>query len=283
MLKHIQAKDTYLKSIIIGNLFGVDIMEEAVEICKLRLFLKLVAQLDSYDQIEPLPDIDFNIRSGNTLVGFASLEEVKRALGSDLVQQLALPKIETRADLADRAFRSFRQMQTRYEIPAREYSVAKTELRKQLDALRDELDGYLAIQYGVDTTLHSVFDQWRLDNQPFHWFVEFYGIMHRGGFNIIVGNPPYIEIPKSFSRAMLRDKFTTALDKWSRDEDVYVLVVERSEELLSERGKFGNDSPAVYNIFNEATFQLAPTPVGDGTRSLVVGQFRSYTKCIIRE
>ena len=41
------SKDYFiLKSIIIGNLYGVDIMEEAVEICKLRLFLKLVAQLD---------------------------------------------------------------------------------------------------------------------------------------------------------------------------------------------------------------------------------------------
>ena len=55
-------------------------MEEAVEICKLRLFLKLVAQLDSYDQIEPLPDIDFNIRAGNTLIGFTSLDEVQKAL-----------------------------------------------------------------------------------------------------------------------------------------------------------------------------------------------------------
>ena len=47
-------------------------MEEAVEICKLRLFLKLVAQVETFqDRIEPLPDIDFNIRAGNTLVGFA--------------------------------------------------------------------------------------------------------------------------------------------------------------------------------------------------------------------
>ena len=38
-----------LKSIIVNNLFGVDIMEEAVEICKLRLFLKLVAQVDSIE------------------------------------------------------------------------------------------------------------------------------------------------------------------------------------------------------------------------------------------
>ena len=66
-----------LKSIIIGNLYGVDIMEEAVEICKLRLFLKLVAQLKTYDQIEPLPDIDFNVRAGNTLVGFTTLQEIR--------------------------------------------------------------------------------------------------------------------------------------------------------------------------------------------------------------
>src|SRR3989449_11100406 len=73
-----------LKSIIVNNLYGVDIMEEAVEICKLRLFLKLVAQLDSQDRIEPLPDIDFNIRAGNTLVGYARYADVEKAVGSKL-------------------------------------------------------------------------------------------------------------------------------------------------------------------------------------------------------
>jgi len=71
-----------LKAIIVNNLFGVDIMEEAVEICKLRLFLKLVAQVESQDRIEPLPDIDFNIRAGNTLVGYARYEDVKKAVTS---------------------------------------------------------------------------------------------------------------------------------------------------------------------------------------------------------
>ena len=71
-----------LKSIIVNNLFGVDIMEEAVKICKLRLFLKLVAQLESQDRVEPLPDVDFNIRAGNTLVGYARYDDVKRAADS---------------------------------------------------------------------------------------------------------------------------------------------------------------------------------------------------------
>ena len=76
-----------LKSIIVNNLYGVDIMEEAVEICRLRLFLKLAAQLESYDQIEPLPDIDFNIQPGNTLVGFTSAASVRRAMEIDLKGQ----------------------------------------------------------------------------------------------------------------------------------------------------------------------------------------------------
>ena len=78
--KHPSERYFILKSIVLNNLYGVDIMEEAVEICKLRLFLKLVAQLETYDQIEPLPDIDFNVRAGNTLVGFTSLDAVRQAM-----------------------------------------------------------------------------------------------------------------------------------------------------------------------------------------------------------
>ena len=33
-------------------------------------------------------------------------------------------------------------------------------------------------------------------HQPFHWFVEFYGIMSKGGFDVVVGNPPYVEYSK---------------------------------------------------------------------------------------
>ena len=98
---HASERYFILKSIMIGNLYGVDIMEEAVEICKLRLFLKLVAQVERKEDIEPLPDIDFNVRSGNMLVGFASLGEVKEALGGDLIKQQSLPQIEGRAKAAD--------------------------------------------------------------------------------------------------------------------------------------------------------------------------------------
>ncbi len=101
-----------LKAIIVNNLYGVDIMEEAVEICKLRLFLKLVAQVESQDRIEPLPDIDFNIRAGNTLVGYARYDDVKKAVSSKLDFGDAMSRIEDKAKVLDSAVELFRKQQT---------------------------------------------------------------------------------------------------------------------------------------------------------------------------
>jgi len=63
------------KRIITDNLFGVDIMDEAVEIAKLRLFLALVAAANNVDDLEPLPNIDFNIQAGNSLIGLIRVNE----------------------------------------------------------------------------------------------------------------------------------------------------------------------------------------------------------------
>ena len=77
------------KSIILRNLYGVDIMVEATEIAKLRLFLKMVAVVDVDRRadnlgLDPLPDIDFNIRCGNTLVGYANKEQLARSLNGSV-------------------------------------------------------------------------------------------------------------------------------------------------------------------------------------------------------
>ncbi len=209
--KHPSERYFILKSIIINNLFGVDIMEEATEICKLRLFLKLVAQVEKVEQIEPLPDMDFNIRAGNTLVGFASMEQVKKSMQGDMIKLLELPHIEESAEIAARAFQQFRAQQTKHggKITAED----KQDLRQQLAKLDAELDRFLASEYGVDVSEEqhhggtgvppvgkhgqdaraTNFEKWKASHQPFHWLVEFYSIIHNGGFDVIIGNPPYVE------------------------------------------------------------------------------------------
>lgn len=186
-----------LKSIILNNLYAVDIMEEAVEICKLRLFLKLAAQVEpdaARDNlgIEPLPDIDFNIRAGNTLVGYATYDEVKRAITSGLDFDNAMEKIAVKAADLQQTFDKFRQLQTEGDgsVPA----AHKLELQKRLKALEDELNRHLAGEYGVKVSDKAAYAQWVKTHQPFHWFIQFYGILNGGGFDVIIGNPPYVEL-----------------------------------------------------------------------------------------
>ena len=228
-----------LKSIVLNNLYGVDIMAEAVEICKLRLFLKLVAQLESYDQIEPLPDIDFNIRAGNTLVGFTSLEAVRRAITMEPDGQhralygedhATLDRIAESAEIASRAFDQFRQQQTALggEVTAADKAV----LRSKLDALEAELNRFLAVEYQIDPQDDATYTAWRHTHQPFHWFVEFNGIMNRGGFDVIVGNPPYVEYRK------IRSSYSVFGLDTVRCGNLYALVWERSIQLGS-RGYMG--------------------------------------------
>ena len=50
-------------------------MDEATEIARLRLFLALVSSAQSREQLEPLPNIDFNIMTGNSLIGLLSVDD----------------------------------------------------------------------------------------------------------------------------------------------------------------------------------------------------------------
>ena len=101
-----------LKSIIINNLYGVDIMDEAIEICKLRLFLKMVSQIDDVKQIEPLPDIDFNIQAGNTLVGYATYDAVEKPETGRFDFENAMERIREKAEDVKILFQEFRRQQT---------------------------------------------------------------------------------------------------------------------------------------------------------------------------
>jgi hypothetical protein len=223
-----------LKSIILNNLYAVDIMEEAVEICKLRLFLKLAAQVEpdiGKDNlgIEPLPDIDFNIRAGNSLVGYATYDEVKKAVTSSFDFGNAMEKISVKAADLQQTFDKFRQLQTEGDgsVPAAD----KLELQKRLKALEDELNRYLAGEYGVNVKDKAAFAAWVKSHQPFHWFIQFYGILARGGFDVSIGNPPYVET-KNVEYAV-RGFQTVSCG------DLYALCMERSSRLLVAAGRLG--------------------------------------------
>jgi hypothetical protein len=237
--QHPNEKYFIFRTIILHNLYGVDIMDEAAEICELRLFLKLAAQVEPDSSkpnygIEPLPDLDFNIRVGNTLIGYTTREQTRRSLEADLHRQFSWREIEEKADLADRASKMFQEMQDDYDMKPHEFAEAKVNLQRRLQELREALDSSLAGEYGVKhTATAAALKSWRRTHKPFHWFAEFFGIMNSGGFDVNIGNPPYVEYAKVKQEYVLRGFETEECG------NLYSFVAERCFAILRRGGRFG--------------------------------------------
>lgn len=220
-----------LKRIIVQNLHGVDIMDEAVEICKLRLFLKLVAQVDDVTQLEPLPDVDFNIRAGNTLVGFATRSEIEDAtrqqhrLSLDLNDQIKA--IDSLVEKCADAFANFQAAQFSSDRDAEKFS--KLVLIDLSNALSQRLD---QLQYATLEARRG-FETWRRDAKPFHWYAAFFGLIRDGGFDVIIGNPPFVDYKN------VRKQYEVQNYRTIRSNNLYAFVLERCLKLLKPRGQFG--------------------------------------------
>ena len=228
------------KSIILRNLYGVDIMVEATEIAKLRLFLKMVAVVEVDRRadnlgLDPLPDIDFNIRCGNTLVGYATEAELYKDLSfaTDILQVLANEEfkttVEAEMDKVAMTYERFKEIQLRQAEDMASFKAAKNNLRTRLVALNELLNHRLHSA----TAPHKQYDEWLASHQPFHWLAEFYQIMHdRGGFDVIIGNPPYVEYPSK--DVQYRFDYLEA----SQCGNLYGCCTERGLKISQPEGRF---------------------------------------------
>lgn len=233
------------KSIILRNLYGVDIMVEATEIAKLRLFLKMVAVVEVDKRAEnlgldPLPDIDFNIRCGNTLVGYATAKELERDLieGDMFANQEFKEKVESEMQKVATAYELFKQVQMQQSEDMVAFKQAKQQLKERLASLNHSLNERL-----WKATADIPFEQWLASHQPFHWLAEFYQIIHdNGGFDVIIGNPPYV----GYTR---KDKITkkAVIDIYQisntyetlETSNLYAFTIERSYYLTNKKSIMG--------------------------------------------
>ena len=101
------------------------------------------------------------------------------------------------------------------------------EVRDRLTALRNQLDHYLGGEYGINTKSGTAFETWQRTHRPFHWFVEFFGILKSGGFGAIIGNPPYIVYPNNkVTYRILESRFETISAR-----NLYAYLFEQSVKL----------------------------------------------------
>jgi hypothetical protein len=219
-LAHIQhdhpSVSYYIKRrIVTDNLYGVDIMEEACEIAKLRLFLSMVSSVRKVEDLEPLPNIDFNILPGNSLVGLMRVDGAMFDTKSSGMTQMSL--------FSDVQARPYSQLLVeknrlldnfRHSAEQLGQSANLQDLREQIDKelrdanavmnemLRDEFEKagikfeeatWDADKKGLGKPKKRDIRRSDIDAQsPFHWGYVFDDIMQRrGGFDIILANPPW--------------------------------------------------------------------------------------------
>jgi hypothetical protein len=209
------------RTIITDNLFGVDLMEEATEIARLRLFLALVASARTVEQLEPLPNIDFNILAGNSLVGLLHVEAEDFESRRDLVEQMNQGSYRHVLDLLNVKINSYRNW-------------VDDKIGGDISSLKADIDNFKAQAQGSlnqvllaamvasgarveeatwDSKKNSVGKPKKRDLRlpdleglhPFHWGFEFDDILHkRGGFDAIITNPPW-EIFKPNSKEFFQE------------------------------------------------------------------------------
>ena len=225
------------KSIILRNLYGVDIMVEAIEIAKLRLFLKMVAVVEVNKReanlgLDPLPDIDFNIRCGNTLVGYATAEELGKDLSfaKDILEELAnqelKQQLEDEMDKVACTYSVFKDIQLKQTEDMAAFKRAKVDLKARLKALNDLLNHRLFM-----ASASADYEDWLASHQPFHWLAEFYEIINgNGGFDVIIGNPPYVEYTRRNTHTGKSVAETYKIRGYETEpcSNLYAFVIERS-------------------------------------------------------
>lgn len=229
------------KSIILRNLYGVDIMVEATEIAKLRLFLKMMAVVEVDFRadnlgLDPLPDIDFNIRCGNTLVGYATEDELLKDLDnpSDFNQMWAndefKDKLKTEMQLVATAYDTFKTVQFTQSEDMATFKQAKRGLNERLGKLNELLNRRL---HAATTSIP--YEDWLETHQPFHWLAEFYQIIHdNGGFDVIIGNPPYVEYTRKNKKTgkSIADIYQLRNYVTFKCSNLYAFVIERSFSIV---------------------------------------------------
>lgn len=114
-------------------------------------------------------------------------------------------------------------------------SGAKKDLEDRLRGLNEKLNIYQAQLYGIDVERRqNEFEKWKTTHQPFHWFAAFYEtIQEKGGFDVVIGNPPYVEYVK------VKKDYTVHGYKTENCGNLYAFVIERNSALLHNNGRTG--------------------------------------------
>ena len=227
------------RHIIQNNIYGVDIEKGAVDIARLRFWLALI--IDEKEPM-PLPNLDFKIMQGNSL-----LESYK---GVDL--DVTSKKLKTGKDtkktrgVLSLSFEEADVQKTIQDLVKSYFSITDHTLRAQR---RQQIDKYVKDYINIcaegNHEVQDAVDKLEIPNDQFFlWHTYFADVFEQGGFDIVIGNPPYgVSIKDDYRKAVVAS--------WGNvpDYEIYYYFIVLSAPLLKEKGIMSYIIPNTF-LFN---------------------------------
>ena len=253
------------QTIIEKCLFGVDINPNSVKICRLRLWIELLknAYYKNATELETLPNIDINIKCGNSLVSrFAidadlkqalkkskwtidsyrlavdtyrnaeskeqkrEMEKLIAAIKSDFRSEISLndPKVKKLRKISGELFLMTNQTQL-FELGKKEKALWNKKVT-QLSAESKKLESEIE-----EIKANKIFEN------AFEWRFEFPEVLNDDGdfvgFDVVIGNPPYFSLTKVPEFGQF---FSQNFKTYSKSGDIYCLFYEEGISLLNKNG-----------------------------------------------
>lgn len=227
------------RHIIQNNIYGVDIEKGAVDIARLRFWLALI--IDEKEPM-PLPNLDFKIMQGNSL-----LESYK---GVDL--DVTSKKLKTGKDtkktrgVLSLGFEETDVQKIIQDLVKSYFSITDHTLRAQR---RQQIDKYVKDYIKVcaegNHEVQDAVDELEIPNDQFFlWHTYFADVFEQGGFDIVIGNPPYgVSIKDNYRKAVVTS--------WGNvpDYEIYYYFIVLAAPLLKEKGIMSYIIPNTF-LFN---------------------------------
>lgn len=207
------------KEIIKNNLYGVDREEGAIDIAHLRLWLSLSVEhnVNSIEEIKPLPNLSYKILQGNSL--FSTIDGIDFDKEFDQIGfgQISLFEKKSKAhSLLDELV-----------VKKNEYfnlTYNKKQIKKEIEELESTLiQALIKKNKNIPDTLNN--------REILSWKINFPEVFEKGGFDIIIGNPPYGAEFNDFEKKALKEKYPNVAD-YESSQYFYL----RGLELIKSKG-----------------------------------------------
>jgi hypothetical protein len=226
--------------IIQNNIYGVDIEKGAVDIARLRFWLALIV-----DERNPhaLPNMDFKIMQGNSL-----LEQYE---GVEL-SGMSLNEQKKKKSKKGQSWQATLAFDEKYALDNIQHAIKEYYLTDDYKSklnlrsiINENVRSYIINLKGCTADVQRKIEKLPIPNNLFFlWHIYFKEVFDKGGFDIVIGNPPYIDsetmvkvMPKE--RELYAKTFACASGNW----DMFIIFIEFSISMLKENGIFSNIIP----------------------------------------